>query len=430
MGNLIEKFGAYVGNQIESRPERARRLLLAGYRAKLLQLSALPDKRLMKARDLLAVESMKAVIAPLAHPDRSALVSVFMPCELLQVAGIHPMFAEAMASYITGADAERAFVDYAEKSGIPETFCSYHKILLGGILSDVVPKPKFVVNTSLVCDANNLTFRMAAEHCDIPHHFIDVPMDPSEESVQYVAAQLREFAGFLSDFTRRAIDEEALKERIACGARTMEKLAKCQELKREKYLSNDLTDEMYEIFGALVMMGEPAVERYADMLQKELLQAEKDRGIRLLWMHTIPYYQQDLRALLNFSKRVQIVACDMNFSGYIEMDPAKPYESMARRMVYNSFNGPSTRRLAKSLEMCDALDVDGVVYFCHWGCKQTLGAAGNAKQMLEAAGYPVLVLDGDGCDRRNMSDGQLMTRMEAFLEMLEARRGYRGDGIL
>ena len=33
---------------------------------------------------------------------------------------------------------------------------------------------------------------------------------------------------------------------------------------------------------------------------------------------------------------------------------------------------------------------------------------------------PMLILDGDGIDRRNSHDGQIRTRLEAFLEMLES----------
>ena len=39
----------------------------------------------------------------------------------------------------------------------------------------------------------------------------------------------------------------------------------------------------------------------------------------------------------------------------------------------------------------------------------------------------MLLLDGDGCDRANASDGQTATRLEAFLEMLAAARRERAD---
>ena len=37
-------------------------------------------------------------------------------------------------------------------------------------------------------------------------------------------------------------------------------------------------------------------------------------------------------------------------------------------------------------------------------------------------GYPVLLLDGDGCDRANTMDGQTATRLDAFLEMLHSKQ--------
>ena len=42
------------------------------------------------------------------------------------------------------------------------------------------------------------------------------------------------------------------------------------------------------------------------------------------------------------------------------------------------------------------------------------------KEKLQEMDIPMLILDGDGIDRRNSHDGQIKTRLEAFLEMLGA----------
>ena len=422
MADLVKKYGSLVDSLIENHPTAARRMLLAGYYAKRIQLKHFPLKELSPARNDLAVTSMNAVIAPLRHPENAALVSIFTPCELLQTAGITPMLAEAMSSYINGTKAESGFLEYAQAAGLPETFCSYHRVLLGAIFSDVIPKPRFILNTSLACDANSLTFRTAAEYWKIPQFYIDVPYDSTEESVRYVETQLREFAAWLEQETGRPLDMDALKKHVAAGGRTMEALSRAQKKKRGRYLSNDLTDEMYEVFANHVLLGMPETERFARQLEEDMEHAGPTKGIRLLWMHTIPYYQEDLRAMLNFSDRCQIVSCDMNFDEYCEADPEKPFASMARRLVYDAFNGPAENRIARSLEMCRELDIDGVVYFCHWGCKQTLSSAQNVRHAMEDAGYPTLILDGDGCDASNTSNGQILTRMEAFLEMLEEKK--------
>lgn len=112
----------------------------------------------------------------------------------------------------------------------------------------------------------------------------------------------------------------------------------------------------------------------------------------------------------------------MNFESLVNMDPEHPYESMARRLVYSRWNS-GEKRVETALEAARSLHVDGVVCFCHWGCKQTMGLSAIFKRELDAAGFPTLILNGDGCDRRNASDGQTATRLNAFLEMLEKRNG-------
>ena len=74
------------------------------------------------------------------------------------------------------------------------------------------------------------------------------------------------------------------------------------------------------------------------------------------------------------------------------------------------------------IDLVKKLNADGVILFCHWGCKQTMGAAQLFKSALEAEGYPVLLLDGDGCDRANTMDGQTATRLDALLEMLHSKQ--------
>ena len=41
----------------------------------------------------------------------------------------------------------------------------------------------------------------------------------------------------------------------------------------------------------------------------------------------------------------------------------------------------------------------------------------------------MLILDGDAMDRRNSHDGQIRTRLEAFLEMLDHMEENKNAGI-
>lgn len=419
MEDVITKFGKYIDKEMLKKPISARKNLLFGYKAFNLKLKFASDKKLSPARQYLAKICMKKNINSFKSAEKSVLVNIFLPCEIIQSFGMETLFAEGFSGYITGAYAEKGFIESAEASGIAETFCSYHKVIIGAAFTGVLPKPKFIINTSVACDANNLTFRALAKHYNIPQFYIDIPNDQSEESVQYVAEQLRNMVKFIEKHTGKILNENILKEAVARTRDSLKNLEEAFKLKKNTFLLNDITSEMYEVFLTHPMLGSKETLKYSQMLLEDLKNAKPKKGIRLLWMHTIPYFQEPLKDRLDFNDRCQIIACDMNFENFVEIDPEKPFESMARRVVMSAFNGSSENRINKAVEMSKQMEVDGVVFFCHWGCKQTMGAAVNAKKRLEKEGFPTLVLNGDGCDRSNTSDGQVLTRLDAFIEMLE-----------
>ena len=92
-------------------------------------------------------------------------------------------------------------------------------------------------------------------------------------------------------------------------------------------------------------------------------------------------------------------------------------------MVNCIYNGSVKQRIRRAQELANLTEVDGGILFAHWGCKGTIGASSLIKNSLENAGLPTMVLDGDGCNPANSSDGQVSTRLQAYLEMLEKKQG-------
>ena len=422
MGAIIDKFGALVGAQLPAHPERARFLLSNAYRLVGAQMKYLPPRHLGRAQSYIQSVVSPAMGRALSRDGLCACVNVFLPCELLHAMDIPPMFPEGLSCYLVSTAAEGPFIRCAEERGVPDSYCSYHKLLLGLAESGVLPRPKVILNTSLACDANQLTFRRLAQFYGVPRFTVDVPYGRDGEAVAYVAAQLRAMGDFLAQHTGRTLSEERLRAAVALSRDAHRAYQEYLALRAEHSMPDEMTTEMFTVMAIHVLLGSPEGARYARMLADQAAAAPpRTAAKRLLWMHTLPYWQPSMKAILNFSPKWEIVACDMNYADPLEPDPDHPYESMARRLLECSYNGGAERRVARTLEMAQRLGADGVVYFCHWGCKQTSGGAGYAKAALERAGYPTLILDGDGCDSGNVSDGQMVTRLQAFLELLEER---------
>ena len=83
MKDIARSFGALVDERVAKDPEAARRLLLSGFRAFSLKLDVLPNRRLPRSRQYLAKVLNRTVTDLLSHPEDSALVSLFTPCELM-----------------------------------------------------------------------------------------------------------------------------------------------------------------------------------------------------------------------------------------------------------------------------------------------------------------------------------------------------------
>mgnify|MGYP000457755910 FL=1 len=108
--DIIKKFGDMVGESSIRDPEKARKLLLTGYRLQEKRLQLFPDRKLPASGQYVARIVMQNIIKALAKPDDTALVSIFVPGELLTAAGITPYSVEAMSCFIAGTRCEQAFL--------------------------------------------------------------------------------------------------------------------------------------------------------------------------------------------------------------------------------------------------------------------------------------------------------------------------------
>ena len=424
MNKAIEIFGNHIYKLTQSNPKKALKQLSFVYTAAGLQCKYFPSRLLLPARQYMQWAAADAAIKPLRESDNSAIVSLYLPCEILHSMGIHQVFPEALACYLAAAGSEKIFIETAENNGLPKTLCSYHKSFIGLVESGVLPKPKFIINTSLACDVNHLSFRRAAEYYSVPHFMIDVPYEYSESNLNYVESQLHSMVDFIEENSDFRLDDNKFAEVIRRSKRTLSNFRKIKKLRAEVSLSDEMTSHMLSVFATHIMLGSAEAEKYSEDMIKQLSACPKEhKGVRLLWVHTLPYWQDALRELINFTDRCEILSCDITLDALdTDIDEENPYRYMADRLLRNTVNGSSKNRISAALKYAEELKADGIVWYCHWGCKQTAGSSAAAKEYLENSGIPTLVLDGDGCNPQNVNDGQTVTRMEAFLELLENRK--------
>ena len=416
---ILNKFGEMVGTTAMKDPEKARRLLLTGYRLQEKRLQLFPDKKLPESGRYAAKVVMHNIIDALARPENTAMVSIFVPGELLTAAGLTPYSVEAMSCFIAGTRCEQAFLRRTEEEGFPETMCSYHRVFLGAALSGLVPKPKCMVYTNLACDSNMMTFPYLKQKEELPGFYIDVPYEKNEDSVKYVAKQLRELKSFLEDITGRKITEEAVAQAVSNSNRAADYYNKQLYLRKDHDPVTTITNELYAIFMCHLLAGSQESIKYTKLLLEDVRKAPKGEELHILWMHMMPFLQEPVKDVFNYSEKMHIRACDFVVDGFRKTHHEDPYEALAEKMVNCIYNGSVSQRIQSVKKLARVTEADGAILFSHWGCKGTIGASSLIKNSLEKENIPTMVLDGDGCNPANTSDGQVSTRLQAFIEMLQ-----------
>ena len=150
-------------------------------------------------------------------------------------------------------------------------------------------------------------------------------------------------------------------------------------------------------------------------------------GKRILWVHLLPFYQETLREYFNGNPKYQVIASDIVLDFADELDETDPFRALALKIIRNIYNGSYAIKADALGLVAQEMEADAVIHFCHWGCKQASGGSILLKEKMKELGIPMLILDGDGIDKRNSHDGQIKTRLEAFLEILETESRHRQE---
>ncbi len=102
-----------------------------------------------------------------------------------------------------------------------------------------------------------------------------------------------------------------------------------------------------------------------------------------------------------------------------DFDPSDPWRSMARAYsgIFIARSEGVKERYIR--EMLKRYSIDGIVFHDSKTCASNSNARyGMPQRIQEETGIPALVLDGDLNDLRLVSDEQLVTNIEAYVEQL------------
>ena len=358
--------------------------------------------------------------------------SAFFPVELAWGLGLCPFSPEVAAAYIATLGFGEETMSMGEQAGYSRDICSFHRCIAGAASAGNLPRPAALLASTHLCDGAPLLFQNLAALYGAPLLALDIPYNSSPEAVRYVAGQLEQLWLSLADVTGQRPDRDKLAEAVRCSERFRAQMQRVNELRcrvPSPVSGNDMLGFIYLFF---VGQGSREAAEIAAGLAKEIERRVAGLGrsgqtgtqtekYRLLWMHLKPYYNNEL---MKFVEQDGGVLAMEEFSHvyWTPLDPEQPFLSLARKTMSHFAFKPVTERIRVMAELARKYRVDGIVHFSHHGCRTASGGALMIKEALRDEGWPVLVLEGDCIDGRSEACGGMLTRMQAFLEILQERK--------
>jgi len=393
-------------------------------KAKILNRSRRGDPRLKATKkmvDMVLNLNLKAI----QQEKPVILTTIWSPSEILHALDLIPICPETTASSLARYGLSDDYLTIAEKHfHSPET-CSFLRCATGAVMDNLFPRPAAVIATSYLCDAGAKMISYASQVYDCEYFLIDIPQDKSEEAVDYVAQQLEEIAQRLSELTGRKLSKEKLTKAIERSNEARRYALQANELRQSIPAPMRGSEALSYLYLPGIAFGSKKnVEIYRKMAKelerrvaKKFSPLEEERH-RLLWLHVKPFFPNRLFRYLEKERKASIAFEEISYIFWPELDPERPFRSVAQKLSANLFQGPMDSYIEVLLNLVEKYKINGVVHFAHWGCRWNYGRIKIVKEALQGKGIPFLSLDCDSISSSDYFEGQLNSRIDTFLDML------------
>jgi len=363
--------------------------------------------------------------APGFHRDgRSVFTSLFAPTELVYAFDFLPFSLEILAAVAASMELTPELLSRAEHNWLSTDFCSFHRAYMELVTAGMLPKPSFLLATSHTCDGTFKSFSHVSAHIRSPFLLIDTPYHNDGEAVRYLAGQLAEAAAQIEEITKTVLKKEKLERAFHFSNQARAALMEINELKKSPLPLMYGEESLAFVLISGNLMGSASGVTLFESYRKELGERLRKgyNGIegkkRILWLHLKPFFPSTLMRYLERELKAVVVAEEINSVYWDELDMNDPWTSLARKLLSNYWVGNIEKRLKYIRKTIEEYRIDGVIHFSHWGCRQSNGGVRLIKDTVQEYGIPFLNLDGDCVDPRNYSEGQYVTRLEGFMEIM------------
>ncbi|MHC4080206.1 MAG: 2-hydroxyacyl-CoA dehydratase subunit D [Planctomycetota bacterium] len=380
-------------------------------------------------------------------PDRKvAWCTSVGPAELLRSFGFEVFFPENHGAMIGSARLAADLIPRANALGYSPDICSYLTSDIGAFLAGVspmtkvddrikgVPRPDVLVFNTNQCRDVQDWFTWYGRHFDVPvvgiHSYAGIG-DVGDVHVRSIAGQMESLVPHLEQVSGRQFDIDRLREVVGLSRRCSDLWKKVLDTASAKPAPLTFFDGTILMGPAVVLRGDKRANDFYELLLNELGQrvkvgvgAVEDETYRIYWEGMPIWGRLRANATLFLENKACVVASTYcNSWIFQQFDPDDPFASMARAYTELFIVRNDAYKEKYIDNMVESFSVDGILFHDAKTCPNNSNCRyGMPQRYVSDKSVPTLVINGDLNDMRLVSDEQMTTNVEAFIEQLEERR--------
>jgi benzoyl-CoA reductase/2-hydroxyglutaryl-CoA dehydratase subunit BcrC/BadD/HgdB len=368
------------------------------------------------------------------------------PAEILRAMGYLVYFPETHAAMLGASKMATDLIPLATAQGYSPEICSYLTADIGAFIKGVtplakafkgiesVPKPDILVFNTNQCRDVQDWFDYYGKHFNVPVIGVSgnvTVKDVTKAIVKAVARQFEDLIPTLEEVGGTKFDMDRLKEVIGYSRQCSDIWKEVLETAAAKPGPLTFFDGSTLMGPAVVGRGTPEAVAVYEKVLAELKEriANKDGAIenerfRIYWDGMPVWGRLGAHSKLFAGLDANVLASTYCSSWiFTALDPAEPFESMARAYTELFIVRSDDYKDAYIKEKLDFYSIDGIIYHNAKTCPNNSNCRYGLSKRIEAdTGIPSLTIDGDLNDLRLVSDEQTKTNVEAFMELLAERK--------
>ena len=328
---------------------------------------------------------------------------------------------------------------HAEAAGYSQDLCSYARTDIGSMLSGEtpvgrLPPPDLLLCCTNICQTVLYWYQVLADHFGVPLVTIDTPFvyrQAGEHAIAFVEAQLHTAIEVAERVAGRDLTMPRLREVTRLSRQAIDLWSQVLARGRRKPTPITAVDEFIHMAPIVEMRGEASTVDYYRALLAELdgrvaagTGALRHEKRRLVWDNLPVWHRLSWLSKRLAARGVALVASTYT-NAWAELadmvNPDDPLRSAALAYTHPILNQGTGHKLDVMRQMVEDYSANGVILHSDRSCKPySIGQIDQRERLGRIASVPAMLLDADHNDPRSFSEEQVATRLDAFLEMIDA----------